>query len=334
MKWYIQGQAKSSKDIENTLKDHITEIELNFIMLVLGPGVSTRHHWKQEVYAQIHDVPVTKKSKQYPTEAQLYKWLYTDNIPDFQEPKKFRKLLKAISDKEKQLPKPGDAEALQKQVIEYLHEYFTWLAAALSEDGYVTLSEVEEALTHILESGENTMKKYIKSDSLDDPRVWTKAQRAKLIDLIDKYYDDDSKYEYVEEVLEEVSGLDFDELDDNDYGTGEGFYKHFTSEQLAEAFKKLRSAYGSIDGCSSVTAASASNVEARVQEYVEGVLHDALENLENTDLTANVVQQKVGGYNSDWCNEEALPSGTMAKFDKAVKALAKLYAETLFWNEP
>ena len=178
------------------------------------------------------------------------------------------------------------------------------------------------------------MKRYIKADSLDDPRYWSRAQRAKLIELIDKYYDDDSKYEYVEEVLEEVSGLDFDELDDNDYGTGEGFYKHFTSEQLNEAYKKLRSAYGSIESCSSVTAASASDVEARVQEYVEHILHDALEDLENTDLTANVVQQNVGGYNSEWCAEDALPSGTTAKFDKAVKALAKLYVETLLWNEP
>lgn len=111
------------------------------------------------------------------------------------------------------------------------------------------------------------MKRYIKSDSLDDPRVWTKAQRAKLIDLIDKYYDDDSKYEYVEEVLEEVSGLDFDELDDNDYGTGEGFYKHFTSEQLNAAYKKLRSAYGSIESCSSVTAARYGQAPKTVDKY-------------------------------------------------------------------
>lgn len=143
------------------------------------------------------------------------------------------------------------------------------------------------------------MKRYIKSDSLDDPRYWSRAQRAKLIDLIDKYYDDDSKYEYVEEVLEEVSGLDFDELDDNDYGTGEGFYKHFTSEQLNEAYKKLRSAYGSIESCSSVTAASAySDVQSNQLKLAEKLLRERMsQELESGESILEDIGHRYGNYN-------------------------------------
>ena len=137
MKLYIQGQAKSTKDIENDLKDHITEIWINFIMLVLGPNVLTRNHWKHEVYSQIHDVAITKKDKTYPTKQQLYRWLYTDNILDLHEPKKFSKLLKGIAAKEKELPRPALSEYddLQNHVADLLQKYFDWLSTELSDSG-------------------------------------------------------------------------------------------------------------------------------------------------------------------------------------------------------
>lgn len=150
MKKYIYAYAKSLGDIENDVKNHITEIELNFMMLILGPHVWTRHHWKQEIYAQLHDVSITKNDNDFPTKKQLYRWMYTDNIPDFNNPKKLRKLIKAISEKEKELPRPKDPVALKDQAVELMQKYFDWLSSELSESGYVTLKEVESALDTIL----------------------------------------------------------------------------------------------------------------------------------------------------------------------------------------
>lgn len=143
MKRYIYAQSMSLGDIERLIKHHVTEIEINFIMLILGPHVLTRHHWIQEIYAQLHDVPTTKSSHDFPTKKQLFKWMYTDNVYDFINPKKFKKLLKAISEKEKELPKPDNVDALMSQTLNLLESYFDWLSSELSDSGYATLDEIE-----------------------------------------------------------------------------------------------------------------------------------------------------------------------------------------------
>ena len=146
---YIQAQSMSLKDIERYVKHHITEIQINFIMLILGEKVLTRNHWMHEVYAQLHDVPTAGNSKDFPHQKKLFKWLYTDNIADYTNPKKFNKLLKAIGEKEKELPKPTDKEWLKQRTLELLEEYYVWLSTELSDSGYVTAEEVRDCLKSI-----------------------------------------------------------------------------------------------------------------------------------------------------------------------------------------
>lgn len=152
MKKYISAQAKPLKDIRNDVQNHITEIEKNFIMLVLGKHVLTRNHWMSEIYSQLYDVAIAQGSNNYPTQEQLYRWLYTDMLPDLHEPKKFAKLIKAIAEKEKELPIPNrkDYEALKLQVIDLMQTYFLWLSAELADSGYVTAEEVKAFLQTIL----------------------------------------------------------------------------------------------------------------------------------------------------------------------------------------
>ena len=147
---YINAQAKSLKEINNDVKSHITELERNFIMILLDRDVQTRNHWEHEIYTQISDVPIAKDSNTYPTEKQLYRWMYLDNVADFNEPKKFKKLLTAILKKEKHLHFSGNIREFQDEVVITIEKYLRWLSCKLSESGYVESYEVYEFLDSII----------------------------------------------------------------------------------------------------------------------------------------------------------------------------------------
>ena len=76
--------------------------------------------------------------------------MYTDNIAEYTHPKKFNKLLKAISEKEKELPKPTNVDWLKQHTLEVMEQYYDWLSSELSESGYVTIDEVKSCIKNIL----------------------------------------------------------------------------------------------------------------------------------------------------------------------------------------
>ena len=150
MKIYISAQAESLHSIEMRMTDHLDEIEMNVIKLLLGPDVLTRNHWQHEIFTQLHSVKMIKGKNKYPSADKIFSWLYTNQIPDMQEPRKFRKMVQSILYTEKELSAPADMRKLQSEVISILKQYYKWLSEQLATDGFVSQQDIYAKLDELL----------------------------------------------------------------------------------------------------------------------------------------------------------------------------------------
>lgn len=151
MKIYISAHAESLSNIRYRLTDHATQIVENFVKLQLGYNLPTRNHWQHEIFTQLHSIQLPKGSKKYPATQKIYKWLYTDQLPELQDQKRFHKMLASICSTEQELPTVLRTEelAIQTEIIAKLDRYYAWIAEELSEYGYVTQQDIYSILDEL-----------------------------------------------------------------------------------------------------------------------------------------------------------------------------------------
>lgn len=136
----IIGHAKYVKDTMNKLEDVSSEVMEHFIKLMIFPYSRNCNHWKQEIAAFLHKVPVLKSSKKYPSYDEIMKHIYyawadaTTNWID-----------QMVIDypNEKILP------VTYEVVSECMYIYFDWLSRELSKSGLVAKQRIYDKLDEI-----------------------------------------------------------------------------------------------------------------------------------------------------------------------------------------
>lgn len=149
MKIYISAQAKSIRDIKSSLVNHVDQIEENFLKLLIAPNVSTRNHWQGEIASQIYKIRKTTGSHKLPSSDDIFKWIFTEQLPELTDKRRFKRMVNDICDIEN-FEYPEDIDHLQEQLIGKLEQYYDWLANELSIDGYVERREIFNILDELL----------------------------------------------------------------------------------------------------------------------------------------------------------------------------------------
>ena len=149
MKIYITAQAKSIRDIKSSLVNHVDQIEENFLKLLIAPNVSTRNHWQGEIASQIYKIRKTTGSHKLPSSNDIFKWIFTEQLPELTDKRRFKNMVQDICDVEN-LEYPKDIDYLQEQHIDKLEQYYDWLANELSVEGYVSRTKIFHILDKLL----------------------------------------------------------------------------------------------------------------------------------------------------------------------------------------
>lgn len=149
MKIYITAQAKAIRDIKSSLVNHVDQIEENFLKLLIAPNVTTRNHWQGEIASQIYKIRKTTGRHKLPSSNDIFKWIYTEQLPELTDKRYFKKMVKDICDIEN-FEYPDDIDMLQTKLIDVLEQYYTWLSVELSKDGYVERRSIFKKLDELI----------------------------------------------------------------------------------------------------------------------------------------------------------------------------------------
>lgn len=149
MKIYITAQAQFIRDIQVDLINHVDQIEENFLKLLIAPKALTRNHWQGEIASQINRIRKSKGKSKIPKADDIFKWIYTEQLPELTDKRRFKRMVDDICDIEN-FDCPGDIDNLQNQHIQKLKQYYKWLASELSIDGYVERRKIFNMLDELL----------------------------------------------------------------------------------------------------------------------------------------------------------------------------------------
>ena len=149
MKIYITAHAKSIRDIKSSLVNHVDQIEENFIKLLIAPNVTTRNHWQGEIASQIYKIRKTTGRHKLPSASDIYKWVYTEQLPELTDKRRFKKMVTVICNIEN-FEYPDNLEYLHEQFLDKISQYYEWLANELSIDGFVDRFDIFNKLDELL----------------------------------------------------------------------------------------------------------------------------------------------------------------------------------------
>mgnify|MGYP006928563333 CR=1 FL=1 len=140
MKRYIRCQARSLSDIGADLEQNTPPVIQSLIQLYLYPNASTKHHWRQEVWANLHTIDLRRGSNKLPKRDFILKNTIVPNM------KFIESLVASVIDKEYEFD-PIDVD--YEDLCGLIDNYFDWLATRLSETRYVAAKEVYTKLQSI-----------------------------------------------------------------------------------------------------------------------------------------------------------------------------------------
>lgn len=140
MKLYIRGQAKSLLDIGADLEDRTPPVIQALIQLYLYPNVSTTEHWRQEVWANLHQIDLRKGSNKLPKKEFILKNTIFPNL------KFLASFIESVIDKEFEFTR---IQIDYDELAGLIDNYFEWLATRLSQTRYVAAKEVYTKLQSI-----------------------------------------------------------------------------------------------------------------------------------------------------------------------------------------
>lgn len=149
MKIYITAQAKSIRDIKSELVNHVDQIEENFVKLLIAPNATTRNHWQGEIASQIYRIRKTTGRHKLPSASDIFKWIYTEQLPELTDSRRFKKMVSVICGIEN-FEYPENIDDLQKQFLNVLEQYYAWLSTELSIDGYVDRRDIFKKLDELV----------------------------------------------------------------------------------------------------------------------------------------------------------------------------------------
>lgn len=157
MKRYIVGRravlahASAISKVRSDLQNHTDQIEENFIKLLLTPtSCPTRNHWRQEIANQVARVKKLDNTKRFPTADQIYQWMYTDALDDLTDIQYMSNIIENICEIENiVLEDDFDIRGFIEVLLNYLSDYYKWLALQLSEKGVARRSDVFEKLVEL-----------------------------------------------------------------------------------------------------------------------------------------------------------------------------------------
>lgn len=150
MKIYISAQAQAMRDVRSELVNHTAQIEENFVKLLIAPNATTRNHWEGEIASQINRVRKLTGSHKLPASKDIFKWIYTDQLPELRDMRYFKSMVASICDVEN-FEYPDDIKYLHDSVLELLEQYYKWLSEELiKRNGFVPRIVIFEKLDELL----------------------------------------------------------------------------------------------------------------------------------------------------------------------------------------
>lgn len=136
MKVIIYG-SKFKRDISAKLESLSKLVTQHIIALYLFPDSPNRNHWMGEVWSFLNDVPLVRGRNKPPRSRFIY-----ENTWGIQKRYLNVHIQKVIDKESDYTPITCD----KKLLSEILDDYFRWISDKLSEDSYVSKSEVYDTL--------------------------------------------------------------------------------------------------------------------------------------------------------------------------------------------
>lgn len=149
MKIYISAQAKSKSDIKSSLVNHVDQIEENFVKLLISHNCTTRNHWQGEIASQIYRIRKSKGNNKLPTAKEIYKWIYTEQLPELTDKRRFNRMVDDVCEIENFQP-PESYQVLMEAFLETIEKYYRWLSTELSKEGYVERKLIFKKLDELI----------------------------------------------------------------------------------------------------------------------------------------------------------------------------------------
>lgn len=122
--------AKTTKDIKQLLGGgSMTTCIEHLVKLAILDSPQNVNHWRQEVYASMHELPKLKSTGKYPTSDWIYQQIwdyYGDDLAKYFD----------IAIKE-ELGVNLKANVTADKIVEPLSEYISWLSTNLSNQGKI-----------------------------------------------------------------------------------------------------------------------------------------------------------------------------------------------------
>lgn len=103
------------------------------------------------------------------------------------------------------------------------------------------------------------------------------ASRNSIIDELDKYYNE-GDYELVEQLIEDVTGVNINDVDTDEDDSDEGFWGYFTTESLSDILEAVQNAFEEDEKANTIGTLSITR-----DEY--NVLKDAMENYSDVSFS-------------------------------------------------
>ncbi|MCL2331961.1 MAG: hypothetical protein FWC54_00525 [Actinomycetia bacterium] len=129
--------ADSWNDIANEIRSHSGPVTEHLIKLYLFPDAVYADHWKQEVYAFIHEVASPKNDKKhFPSPEKIYK-VIEDHCFD-----RIDVFLTIVKNEVNDIPPQREDGGAQ----DFVETYYLWLCDELSNKGEVSNSEVADTI--------------------------------------------------------------------------------------------------------------------------------------------------------------------------------------------
>lgn len=139
----IFGFAYSRSKIAEDLEANVRSIIRHLIKLWRYPYSDSVSHWRQEVYGFLYEVGRLKGSNKYPSSNFIMKNTYEVNKSDIS--KWLNGVSRVYDNKFESTGIRNDVDLMNTRI----KEYFEWLAATLSVDGYVFPEDVYAKLKEL-----------------------------------------------------------------------------------------------------------------------------------------------------------------------------------------
>jgi len=137
----IYGMAMKRHELGNWIEDHTFQVMVALAQLYLFPKVTTRSHWRMEVWEKFHEMHLLKKTNKLPNAMFIYDCSWGRNSQFVHNAKR------TAINKEKSL-KPCRS-ANEQDLADIMDDYFVWLSTMLAKNKYIEKELVFQELDNL-----------------------------------------------------------------------------------------------------------------------------------------------------------------------------------------